>query len=391
MSPKSSASALKVTSPADLRNVVLVGSTGSGKTTLFENLLRARIEGYRGEKDDPERASALALATITSGDVVINLLDAPGHPDFVSDLRAGLRAADAAVFVVSAADGVDATAQVLWGECRRVGMPRAVVITKLDTEHADFDAAVESVREAFGEGVHPAYIPLRGPGNDIVGNLSLLTRRTHDYSSGERVARDATSAEADLIENYRADYVESIITESEDEALMESYFNGDDLPTDSVVDDLMKAMYHGTFYPVLPVMTSGVGVEELIGLINRGFPTPMRRQLPDAKTLTGDDVELGEISADGPLVAQVIKTTSDPFAGRLSLVRIFSGTLKADATVQIAGRKALFGLEINEHHPDHAETERIGALSAPAGQELVAKTQALAGELVYVGKLSKAE
>ncbi|MCL1842170.1 MAG: elongation factor G, partial [Propionibacteriaceae bacterium] len=277
------------------------------------------------------------------------------------------------------------------GECRRVGMPRAVVITKLDTEHADFDAAVESVREAFGDGVHPAYIPLRSAGNEIIGNLSLLTRRTHDYSSGSRVARDSTPEEAELIENYRADYVESIITESEDEALMESYFNGDDLPTDSVVDDLMKAMYHGTFYPVLPVMTSGVGVEELIGLINRGFPTPMRRQLPDAKTLTGDDVELGEISADGPLVAQVIKTTSDPFAGRLSLVRIFSGTLKADATVQIAGRKALFGLEINEHHPDHAETERIGALSAPAGQELVAKTQALAGELVYVGKLSKAE
>ena len=391
MSPKSSASALKVTSPADLRNVVLVGSTGSGKTTLFENLLRSRVDGYRGEKDDPERMAALALATITSGDIVINLLDAPGHPDFVSDLRAGLRAADAAVFVVSAADGVDATAQVLWAECRRVGMPRAVVITKLDTEHADYDGAVESVREAFGEGVHPAYIPLRDGGGQIVGNLSLLTRRTHDYSSGARVARDSTPAEAELIENYRADYVESIITESEDEALMESYFNGDDLPTDSVVDDLMKAMYHGTFYPVLPVMTSGVGVEELIGLINRGFPTPMRRNVPDAKSLTGDDIDLGELGVDGPLVAQVIKTTSDPFAGRLSMVRVFTGTLKADATVQIAGRKALFGLDVSEHHPDHAETERVGSLSAPAGQELVAKTQALAGEIVYVGKLSKAE
>ena len=391
MSPKPSAIATKITSPTHLRNVVLVGSAGSGKTTLFENLLKSRIPGYRGEKDDPERAAALTLATITSEDVLINLLDAPGHPDFVSELRAGLRAADAAVFVVSAADGVDATAQVLWAECRRVGMPRAVVVTKLDTEHADYDAAVESVRSAFGTGVHPAYIPLRGPKGDIVGNLSLLTRRTHDYSTGERVARDSNPEEVDLIENYRADYVESIITESEDETLMESYFNGDDLPTDAVVDDLMKAMYHGTFHPVIPVMTSGVGVDELIGLIRRGFPTPLRRAMPAMKTASGEDIEMGEIGADGPLVAQVIRTTSDPFAGRLSLVRVFNGTLKADATVSIIGRKSLFGQEVNEHHPEHTETERVGALSAPVGLELAGKDQALAGEIVYVGKLSKAE
>jgi len=391
MSPKTTTRAGSVTSPSDIRNIVLVGSAGSGKTTLFENLLKSRIPGYRGEKDDPERLAALTLAGITGDGVVINLLDAPGHPDFVSELRAGLRAADAAVFVVSAADGVDTTAQVLWAECRKVGMPRAVVVTKLDTEHADYYSAVESVRAAFGEGVHPAYIPLRAAGGEIIGNLSLLTRRTHDYSSGTRVARAATPEEAELIENYRSDYVESIITESEDEALMESYFNGDELPTEAVVADLMKAMYHGAFHPVIPVMTSGVGIEELIGLIGRGFPTPLRRTLPSVKTPAGADVTVGEISPSAPLLAQVIRTTSDPFAGRLSMVRVFNGTLKSDASVQIVGKRTLFGQAANEHHPDHSETEKVGGLTVASGIEMSSVETAIAGEIVYVAKLSKAE
>jgi elongation factor G len=380
-----------VSSPADLRNVVLVGSAGSGKTTLFENLLKARVAGYRGEKDDPERLAALSLATISGEGAVINILDAPGHPDFVSELRAGVRAADAAVFVVSAADGVDTTAQVLWAELKAAGIPRAVVVTKLDAEHSDYDAAVEQIRAAFGEGVHPGYIPLRDGKGEIIGNLSLLTRRTHDYSSGSRVARDATDEEKELIENYRADYVESIITDAEDEELMDLYLGDEELPTAEMVQDLMKAMYHGNFYPVIPVLTSGVGVEELIGVISKGFPMPTRRVLPPLVTPAGDEATVDEISADGPLLAQVIRTVSDPFAGRLSMVRVFSGTLKTDATAQIIGGRKLFGLPVQDAHPDHSETEKVGALSAPAGQELTGKSQALAGEIVYVAKLSKAE
>ncbi|MDR0436345.1 MAG: elongation factor G-like protein EF-G2 [Propionibacteriaceae bacterium] len=391
MASKASTITYKVSSPADLRNVVLVGSAGSGKTTLYENLLKARIAGYRGEKEDPERAAALALASISNNDVVINLIDAPGHPDFAGELRAALRASDAAVFVVSAADGVDASAQMLWNECRKANKPCAVVLTKLDAEDADFDSAVENVRAAFGDGVHPAYIPLTDAKGTIIGNLSLLSRRAHDYSAGERVARDATADEVTVIENFRGDYVESIITEAEDEELMESYLMEEDIPNSTMVDSVMKAMYHGTFFPVLPVLGNGVGIEELIGLIERGFPTPLRRRLRSIADMKGDPTELGDIDPAAPLVGQVIRTSTDPFAGRLSMVRIFNGTLKADSQVQIAGQKGLFGLYVDEHHPDHVETERIGQFQVIQGTEMVARSSAVAGEIVLLPKLTKAE
>lgn len=389
MSSKTSTHAPKVNSPADLRNVVLVGSAGSGKTTLFENLIKARIPGYRGEKDDPERLAVLAMATLTNGNTVINLFDAPGNPDYVGELRAGLRAADAALFVVSAADGIDMTTQILWNECASVGMPRAIVVTKLDTERASFEQTVQQCQEVFGAGVHPAYLPFIGEKDQIVGNLSLLSRKVHDYSSGNRTWRNADEGELAAIEDFRTAYVESIITESEDDELLERYFDGDELAVEEVVGNLMKALYHGSFHPVIPVTTSGVGTEELLGVIDRGFPTPLRWKAPTIATLDGDPVDAGEISVDAPLLAEVIRTTSDPYAGRLSMVRVFNGTLRPDNTVHVTGRRVQFS---GGNGPgDHDDDERVGLLTAPHGVELYPKDVAIAGEIVMVAKLGTAE
>ncbi|MGI5952191.1 MAG: elongation factor G-like protein EF-G2, partial [Brooklawnia sp.] len=309
---------------------------------------------------------------------VINLLDAPGNPDFLGELRAGLRAADAALFVVSAADGIDITTQILWSECASVGMPRAIVVTKLDTERASFEQTVQLCQETFGSGVHPAYLPFVDDNDDIIGNLSLLSRKVHDYSSGERTWRQAEGAELAAIEDFRTDYVETIITESGDDELLERYFEGDELAVDEVVSNLMKAMYHGEFYPLIPVTTSGVGIEELIGLIDKGFPTPRRWKAPLITDLAGEMVEIDQISVDGPVLGEVIRTTSDPYAGRLSMVRVFNGTLKPDSTVHVAGRS-------------DPTDERVGLLTAPNGFELCPKAQALAGEIVMVAKLGSAE
>lgn len=382
----------KVAKPGDVRNVVLVGHSGSGKTTLFEHLLRSRIDGYRGEKQDPERAAALTLASIPTPRVVINLLDAPGHPDFTGELRAGLRAADAAIFVVSAADGVDAITTNLWHECASVGMPRAVVVTKLDAGKADFDEVVAICQRTFGDGVLASHLPVFEGDETIVAVLDLLTQKINDYSTGERVVRDAESEHMEIIENHRSRLIEGIIQESEDDELMDHYLAGEDLAMDAVERDLLTAVAHATFHPVLPVSNlTGVGVEELIELIEKGFPTPDLHPLPSVTTPDGDELPPASADESGPLIAEIVVTNSDPYAGRQSMVRVFSGTLRPDEVVHVSGHRARFsGVEDNAH-PDHDLDERVGPLSIPMGLELKSAQALIAGQIGVISKLAHAE
>src|SRR5499427_6588408 len=169
--------------PERVRNVVLVGHSGSGKTTLVEALLAAtgtiqrtgRVEDGSTVSDFDEveirqqRSVNLTVAPLVHAGVKVNLLDTPGYADFTGDLRAGLRAADAALFAVSATEGVDGLTRMLWEECAAVGMPRAVVITKIDHQRGDFDQALSACRAAFGDSVAPLYLPVGGAGTDLQG------------------------------------------------------------------------------------------------------------------------------------------------------------------------------------------------------------------------------
>ncbi len=389
MSSKSN-TAPKVSTPADIRNVVLVGSSGSGKTTLFEHLLRKHVQGYRGEKDDLERNSALQLAAFATGDVVVNLLDAPGHPDFVGELRAGLRAGDAAVFVVAAGDGMDSATSALWHECSAVGMPRAIVITKLDEGRISFDDALEGLQNTLGKNVQPAYVPL-GEGADILANLSLVSQQVHDYSSGKLVTRPASPDEADIIEQYRGDLIEGIIEESEDADLMDRYLEGDELKEGELLADLLAAILNGRFHPVICVNSlNGLGTDQLLTVIEKAFPQPGTHQL-EVTTPGGDALDALSGDPDGPLVAEVIRTTSDQFAGRLSLVRVYNGTLRPDDVVHVSGHRSLFTGTADPAHPDHDDEERVGPLTVPAGLDTASVDSAIAGQLVFVAKLSHAE
>lgn len=387
MSSKLNAATLQVTSPDDVRNVVLIGNAGSGKTSLFEQLLKARLAGYRGEKEDAERAAQLYLASLVTGDKLVNLLDAPGHPDFVGELRAGIRAADAAVFVISAADGIDGAAQALWEECADANLPRIIALTKLDAGHADFDASVAEAQDKFGEGVLPSHVPVLSAPGVIAGNIGLLSLEEHDYSGEEVVNRKLTADDSD-VETYRGPLIEAIIQEAEDDSLMDRYLSGEEIDTDYLLDALRKAVATANLYPVIPVASNtGVGVQELLRLIEHGFPTPSLHPNPEAVALDETPLDTPPTDPSAPLVAQVIRTTTDPFAGRLSMVRIYSGTLRTDDVVHLAGRRVRRGEDESRHDAE----ERIGLIQSAVGTELKPKQSAIAGEIVMVPKLGSAE
>src|SRR6478736_3200452 len=156
-----------------IRNVVLVGPSGSGKSRLFDHVVDVVVPG-RAPRGQTEPTTGLRAATLSSGSVVVTLLDTPGHPDFVGDVRAGLRAADAALFVVSAAEGVDEPTRLLWRECEVLGMPRAVAITRLEQARADFEATVDACQRAFGD-PEPLALALMVDGS-VTGLPNLLRR-----------------------------------------------------------------------------------------------------------------------------------------------------------------------------------------------------------------------
>ncbi|MDR2895414.1 MAG: elongation factor G-like protein EF-G2 [Propionibacteriaceae bacterium] len=378
---------------SEIRNVVLVGSAGSGKTTLYEHLLKSRQPAYRGEKMDPERSAALTVASIKVGSVTVTLLDAPGHPDFVGELRAGLRGADGAIFVISAADGVDAATEALWHECAAVGMPRGIAMTKLDDGRSDFDQALASIQDLWGQAVQPAYAPIK-VGEAITGNLSLVSQSVHDYASGTRTRRPATVDELSTIEEYRSSLIEGIIEESEDAGLMDRYLEGDVLKEEELVEDLTKAIYTGRFFPVVPVNSlNGVGTEELLTVIKNAFPNPSRHHLQVSRVKSGQiETVIAEIGdPDGPLIAEVIRTTSDQFAGRGALVRVFNGRLQVDAPVTVSGYRSLFSGREDPAHPDHSDTDKVGPMSVAGVGESKPTPEAGPGQIVFVTKMTKAD
>ncbi|QFZ21892.1 elongation factor G-like protein EF-G2 [Saccharothrix syringae] len=373
-----SAGAVAVDDPAKVRNVVLVGPSGSGKTTLTEALLARTgvltragsvVEGNTICDHDPaavrqQRSVGLSVAPVRHGDMKINFIDTPGYADFVGELRAGLRAADAALFVVSAAEGVDATTVALWEECAAVNMPRAVVIARCDHQRADVLAEVAACQAAFGAGVVPLYLP-----DDGDGLVNLLT--TDDPAHEER----------------RNALIEGIIAESEDETLMDRYLAGEEVDQATLVADLETAVARGSFHPVLPVCSmTGLGLPELLDGITRAFPSPLEHPLPEVTDVDGIPHPRLAADPDGPLVAEVVRTAVDSYVGRVSLVRVFSGTLRPERPVHVSGH----GMA-DRGHEDHDADERVAHVYSPLGANLREVPYCVAGDLCALTKLGSAE
>ncbi|TCJ36183.1 elongation factor G-like protein EF-G2 [Parafrankia sp. BMG5.11] len=441
--------------PRDVRNVVLVGHTGAGKTTLLRHLLQvaefldgqpaatmpaagngngsgsgrkggngranANGRGAGGQAragadggapgvgaagggagaspggEPAQRSISLVLASLCHRGLAVNLLDTPGYPDFVGELRAGLRAADAALFVISALEDIDGSTRMLWEECAAVGMPRAIAITRLDHPRADFDATLLACQETFGAGVLPVYLPEPG-GAEPSRLVALLTGRVIEYSAGTRREQEPPAELTGAAGAARGALVEGIIAESEDESLLERYLGGEELDPKMLLDDLETAVARGSFYPVLPLavpsraaagargVPPGLGTVELLDLFAHAFPSPREHPLPSLTRPDGSPCPPAVGDPAGPLVAEIVRTTTDPYIGRMSLVRVFSGILRPDAAVHVSGHgRAAAG------HPDHDDDERVGALSQAVGIALHSVDECAAGGICVITRLSTAE
>jgi len=371
--------------PGRIRNVALVGHSGAGKTTLAEALLAhagileragSVVEGTTVTDSDPievalQHSIALSLAPLPWQETVINLLDTPGSLDFSGELRAGLRAADAALFVVSAAADIDPVSLALWEECAAAGTPRAIVVDRHECSPAEVDAAMENAGRVFGadgSDVRALHLP---PGSLAFG--------------GEEASHTAL--------------IEAIIERSEDETLMERYLAGESIDEPVLMADLGTAVRRGHFFPIMAVDTAtGIGLGDLLDCVVRGFPSPADRAVdlvggPAAYTATRPD-GTGDLALtcdpSGPLVAEVVRTSVDPYLGRLSIIRLFSGTLAADTALHVSGHADRFaGSETG--HPEHDADERVAGLFSPLGALLRPVTSVVAGDLCAISRLAAAE
>ena len=405
------AAAAQPPDPGLIRNVVVVGPSGSGKTSLIEHLIAESrgierpgtvADGSTVCDRDPaaishKRSVGLAVASIIWESIAVNLIDTPGYVDFIGEVRAGMRAADAALFVVSAVDGIDASTQQLWNECESLGLPRAVVVTNLDHGRADFDETVSVCHRVFtgGGGVLPLVLPIHGdarpnrPGaSDIVGFIDLLTTRIHEWTSGSEQEQDSDPEHQELIDRARTELIEGIITESEDETLMDRFVDGEAIDVTTLTADLERAIARGHFHPVLAHVSgaAAVGSRYLLSTIVRAFPSPLERDVPPVTSPSGDPQPPLTADPDGPLCAEVIKTWSDPNAGRISIVRVFSGSIGVDDQVHVTGHFAA-----GRGREDHDLDERVGQVSSPLGEVLRPVSEAVAGSIVALSRLEHAE
>jgi elongation factor G len=350
--------------PEKVRNVALVGHGGSGKTTLAEALLyvggaTTRIgsveQGTTVLDYEPEEVArgislGLAVATFNYQDHRINLIDTPGSSDFSGDARSALRAADLALFVVSGVDGVEVQTEQMWKVAGEEGIPRAVVVTKLDRDRASFERTLDQLRESFGKAIAPIQVPI-GAEEDLRGVVRVASERAYEYTAGEKEGKevDLPSEVEDLVHAAHTALVETVV-ETDDE-MMEAYFDGTEPSREQIVATIHKGILTGDIDPVLVTSAEKlIGIDLLAEFLVDYGPNPLERSLPPLRS--GDGFAP---ATEGPVLAYVFKSVSDPFVGRISLFRIYSGTVKADQELELArGGKVrlhnLFKLQGKEHN-----------------------------------------
>ena len=380
---------MKVYDAADIRNVALIGHGDCGKTSLASALLfvagavnrLGRVDDgtattdFDEEEIDRKISLQTSLAHLEWRGCKINLIDTPGYAAFAADAKAGLAVADAALLLVEAVAGVQVITERVFGYCREYLVPRVFVINKLDRENASFERTMQSILERFDRRAVPIQIPI-GAESGFEGVVDLITMKAHRYAkdaSGQVVTGDVPADLADMAKEYHARLVE-MVAESDD-ALMEVFFESGEIPHDKMVVGLHRAFLERKIFPVvLASAIRAVGMRSILDAAVELMPAPSERG-PRAGTNPANGAAVERRPAtDEPVSAFVFKTIADPFAGRLSLFRVFSGTLRGDSSLQNVVRGV---------------SERLGTVNVVQGKQLIAVPELRAGDLGVVAKLKE--
>jgi elongation factor G len=373
--------------PTDrIRNVALIGHRGSGKTSLAEALLfeagalnrLGRVADgstvFDFEADEQERQMSIdaTVASFEYDDRKINLIDTPGDPSFVADTLGALRVVDAAVVVINGVMGVEVHTERLWASADTEGLARLLFVNMLDRERADFFRTLDSLKEAFGPHAVATEIPI-GSEHEVRGVIDLIDMKAFEYEGEGR----GNATESEIPEELRSqadEYREKLmdeVAENSDE-LMERYLEGEEISHDEVVTALKQGVTQGHLFPVTcGVATKNLGSNRLLEALVEDVPSPAMRGAIGALDGEGNESRV-EPSEDGEPVAYVFKTTADPYAGRINLLRVYSGVLASDSQAFNVTRKA---------------KERIGQLAIPRGKENENVDELGPGDIGAVAKL----
>jgi len=376
---------MKDYSAENIRNIALAGHGSSGKTSLaaailFDAGVTSRLtkvdKGNTVTDYDPDEIERKISINATPcfcewADHKINIIDTPGYSNFLWDTRAALRAVDGAVVLVDAVAGVEVGTEKVWEMIEERGLPRLFVINKMDRENANFGRALESIRQFFGRQAVPVQLPI-GEEKNFAGVVDVVHKKAYYFEkdeSGKMTEGPIPAALAGEIEARNKELVE-IVAES-DEKLMDKYFEKGELTPEEFRGGLKKSILHHQVFPVFAASgVSNIGAQTLLDGVIAYLPSPV--EAGAVKAAIKDEEKTVAPSPDGPFAAIVYKTISDPYTGRISLMRVFSGRTNPDGTVTNTTRDA---------------DEKLGGLFFLQGKEQIAAGQAKAGDIVATAKL----
>jgi elongation factor G len=366
----------------NIRNVVLVGHGGAGKTSLAEAMLfRTGAVTRMGKVTDGNTVTdfdeeehrrgisvSTALAPLEWDGCKINILDAPGYADFVGEMRAAMRVADLALFVVSGVEGIEVQTQEAWRYAEELDLPRMIVVNKLDRENSSFRTTLDALRDTFGKGCAPLNLPL-GREHDFHGVISVIDVAAFAYGpSGTFTEQDVPEERRARVDEVRTDLLDSVAETDDD--LLERYLEGGEITREEIVAGIHEGVDNARIYPVLcSAATKLIGIDRILDVIVKAGPSPLERP-----PIEGVDGQAREAKPDGPMSALVFKTMSDPYVGRVSFFRVYSGTLRGEGTI---------------HNATKSTDERIGSVFTMRGKTQDPMTEIVAGDIGAVAKLNQ--